>query len=205
MADRPFDPRFPVAPAKAALLVVDMQNDFVDPGGAFPVPGIEAAASNLSRLLDRFRKLVRPVIFTRHVSDPTTNPIELLVYPGMAVGGLRKGTWGWEIHPSLAPLPGETVLDKRRFDAFLGTGLEALLRSAGAEDLVLGGCQTQICCDTTARAASCRDFRVTLLSDACASRSPSLHLPALQAFHRSFGQVLSTDQVLQMLPQVQEE
>ena len=199
MPDPAFAPRFDLRPEKAALLVVDMQNDFVHPDGAFPIGGTQPVLENLSRLIPLFRSLGRPVFFTRHVSDPETNPIELLVYPGMARGGLRHGTWGWEIHPSLAPLPGEDVIDKRRFDAFLGTDLEERLRSAGVEDLLVGGCQTQICVDTTARSASCRDFRVTLLSDACATRSPALHLPALQAFHRSFGQVLKTAQVQEML------
>ena len=199
MAEFSFRPRFPLRPEKAALLVVDMQNDFVHPEGAFPIRRIEPVLVNLARLIARFREMDRPVLFTRHVSDPGTNPIELLVFPGMARGGLRKGTWGWEIHGSLSPRPGEAVLDKRRFDAFLGTDLEALLRAAAVEDLLIGGCQTQICVDTTGRAASCRDFRVTLLSDACATRLPHLHLPALEAFHRAFGQALPTERALGIL------
>ncbi len=199
MTETQFPPRFRLRPEKAALLVVDMQNDFAHPEGSFPIRGIEPVLENLSRLVERFRGLRRPLLFTRHVSDPGANPIELLVYPAMARGGLRQGTWGWEIHETLRPRPGEPVFDKNRFDAFMGTDLESVLRSAGVEDLLVGGCQTQICCDTTARSASCRDFRVTLLSDACATRSPELHLPALRAFHKSFGQVLSTEEALAFL------
>lgn len=189
--DRALEPPLWTLPG-AALLLIDLQNDFAHAQGAFPIPGIGAVLARLVLLRAEFRRAGRPVLYTRHISDPATNPIELLLFPRMAGGGLRAGTWGAELCADLAPAPGEAVIVKNRFDAFIGTDLEQRLRRAGATDLVIGGCQTHICCETTARAASCRDFRTVLLADGCISRRPRLHRAALALFASAFGRVVRT-------------
>ncbi len=183
----------------SALIVIDMQNDFVHPDGAFPVKGINSALDKMKSLIGLFRKRELPIVFTRHVSDPVKNPVELLMYPEMAKRGLKKGTWGFEIFAEIQPSREERVMDKYRYDAFLGTDLEGYLRQKGARDLVITGCQTHICVDTTARSASCRDFRVTIVEDLCFSRNPRFHECVLAIFRRSFGQVTDHDSLMEIM------
>ena len=192
----PWRHRFPIDRRRCALLVLDMQNDFVHPAGAFPIAGVAAPLARQQELVECVRRLGRPVLFTRHVTDPAANPIEALLFPRAGEGHLARGSWGWEICDQLAPRPGEEVIDKLRFDAFLGTPLSRTLQEKKITDLVICGCQTQICCDTTARSAACRDYRVTLVGDACASRRPDLHEPALTLFAQAFGQVLRAGDIV---------
>ena len=195
----PYGERFAIDPDRCALLVVDMQRDFVHPRGALAIADIGPVLQRQVELVERCRRRGRPVLFTRHLTDPATNPIEALLFPRSGAGHLAPGGWGAEIAEELTPLSEEWVIDKRRFDAFVDTELAARLTGLEVRDLILCGCQTEICCDTTARSAACRDWRVTLVGDACATRRPELHGPALRLFARAFGQVLRAAEVAHRL------
>lgn len=159
-----------------ALAIIDMQHDFVAPGGAACVAGAAATVPPLRSLLERARaRGWRVIHVTRsHRAD------------GMDAERFRReaflrgrgicvaGTPGAAIVPELAPLPGETVLRKTRFSAFLFTEFDALLRRMGVETLVLGGTQYPNCVRATAVDAMARDYRVVVVTDACSAQTPEV-------------------------------
>jgi len=149
-----------VDPARTALIVVDMQNDFVSDGGSLRVPDAEATIPAISALLELARGSGMPVVFsqdTHREGDP-----EWQIWPEHA----REGTWGWQIVDALTPRDGETVLRKVRYDAFYGTPLDHLLRLWGVDTLVLCGTVANICVHYTAASAALRWYRVVVVEDA---------------------------------------
>jgi nicotinamidase-related amidase len=128
-----------VDPARTALVVVDMQNDFVREGGSLRGPDAEATIPAIGGLLELARTHGMRVVFsqdTHRDGDP-----EWQIWPEHC----REGSWGWEIVEELAPAPDETVLRKVRYDAFYGTPLDHLLRLWGIDTLVICGTVANIC------------------------------------------------------------
>jgi nicotinamidase-related amidase len=147
-------------PRRAALIVIDMQNDFVSEGGSLRVPDAEATLPAIAALLELARGSGMRVVFsqdTHREGDP-----EWQIWPEHA----REGTWGWQIVDALAPRPDETVLRKVRYDAFYGTPLDHLLRLWGVETLVLCGTVANICVHYTAASAALRWYSVIVAKDA---------------------------------------
>ena len=134
---------------KPALLLIDVQNCMFDP--AAPVYNHEGLLANLHSLLDRARASATPVIYVQHCG-PDGAPHA----PGLP---------GWEIHPAIAPLPGEIVVQKRTPDAFHETTLRAELDALGIETLVIAGIQSDYCVDTTCRRAFSENYAVELVAD----------------------------------------
>jgi nicotinamidase-related amidase len=139
-----------------ALVIVDIQNDYF-PGGANPLDGPEAAASQARRLLDAFRASGEPVVHIQHVWDEPDAPF------------MRPGTPGVEIHPDVAPAEGERVIQKAYPNSFRETPLEQVLREQGAGEVLVCGMMTAMCVDATARAAFDLGFDVAVAHDACAT------------------------------------
>ena len=139
-----------------ALLIIDIQNDYF-PEGKFelwdPFPALETT----ERMLRRFREENRPVFHVQHVS-------------GSGAAFFLPDTDGVKIHPRLNPLVGEQVIIKHTPNSFFGTDLLAELRKNFVTELVVCGMMTQMCVDTTVRAARDFGFSVTLISDACAAK-----------------------------------
>ena len=173
-----------------ALVIVDIQNDYF-PGGANPLDGPEAAAANAARLLERFRGSGEQIVHLKHVWDAPDATF------------MRPGTPGVEIYDSVAPASGEPVLQKAFPNSFIGTSLEADLRNAGAEEVVVCGMMTSMCVDATARAAADLGFTVTVAHDACATMplsfggvdvpAPSVHAAFLAALADGYASVVPTD------------
>ena len=138
------------------LLIVDIQRDYF-PGGAFPLVEPEAAAANARRVLAAFRAAGEPVVHLQHVWDEPDATF------------MRPGTEGVEIHPSVAPLDGEPVLQKAAPNGFVGTDLERELRDSGVQELVVAGMMSSMCVDATVRAAADLGFDVTVVHDGCAA------------------------------------
>ena len=137
---------------KTALVVIDTQRGMFDTPGVPPVPDGERLLGNLEALIDRAREAGTPVIHIRHAGGPG-HPLE-------------RGTKGWPIHPRVAPVEGEPVVDKETPDSFLRTTLRDELDSRGIGCLVLAGMQTEYCVDTTCRRAFGLGYEVTLAADA---------------------------------------
>jgi len=158
--------RVAVDPARTALLVVDMQNDFVRADGSLHVPDAEATLPAIAGLLERFRAAGARVAFSQDThgeGDP-----EWEIWPEHA----REGTWGWEIVEELVPREDETVLRKVRYDAFYGTHLDHFLRLWGVDTLVLCGTVANICVHYTAASAALRWYDVVVARDATSALDP---------------------------------
>ncbi len=152
---------------QAALLVIDMQADFVH-SGPLVVPGAAELAVRLAPLVDRWRAAGLPVVFVRQaLQGPDAGPLAELE-PVRTGQVLREGSAGSRVVDELAPRPGDLLVTKRRFSAFLGTDLDVLLRSMGRTAVVIAGTATHVCCDTTARDASQLGYEVVVLSDGTA-------------------------------------
>lgn len=184
---------------KAALLVVDMQKFFLDPASPSFTCGGLAILPNLRSLIHVFRQAGRPVIFTRHVHNPDRSDAGIMAWwwKGMCLEGSPES----EIHPELAPLNSEKVIFKHRYSAFYNTDLETVLRVLKIEDIVISGIMTNMCCESTARDAYYRDYRVFFLSDGTGSVTEEMHLASLVNLAFGFAWVTNVDTIItQMHP-----
>jgi nicotinamidase-related amidase len=149
-----------VEPARTALVVVDMQNDFVRRGGSLVVPDAEATIPAISMLLRLAREHEMRVVYSQDTHRP--GDPEWRIWPEHA----REGSWGWQIVDELAPAADDLVLRKLRYDAFYGTPLDHVLRLWGIDTLVICGTVANICVHYTAASAALRWFDVVIARDA---------------------------------------
>jgi nicotinamidase-related amidase len=143
---------------KPALIIIDIQNDYF-PGGKMELEGSPAASLEAAKLLQAFRRKGLPLVHIQHVSNR----------PGATF--FLPDTEGVNIHASVAPRPGESVLQKHFPNSFRGTTLLEHVRELGADHLVIAGMMTHMCVDATTRAAFDLGFSCSLAHDACATRA----------------------------------
>ena len=184
---RPFD--FALQPGHAALVIIDMQRDFIEPGGFGASLGndvslLEAAIAPTQTLLAAWRGRGWPVVHTResHAADLSDCPPakRLRGSPSLRIGDegpmgrlLVRGSAGCEIVASLAPAAGEIVIDKPGKGAFHATPLQAELQARGVTQLVFAGVTTEVCVQTTMREANDRGYDALLVEEATASYFPA--------------------------------
>lgn len=177
--------------SKTAVLVIDMQNDFGSKGGIFErggidISGIRAVVPNVAAALIAAREAGLPVIYLKmafkpDLSDagPATGPNLLKHAPlhggeattapdGSLSGFLIRDTWNTQIVPELRPQPGDIEIYKSRFSGFYQTELDGCLKQRGIETLVVTGCTTSVCVDSTVRDAMFRNYRCIVLEDCTA-------------------------------------
>jgi nicotinamidase-related amidase len=181
-------------PKKSCLLVVDMQNYFLDSRSPTFTPGGLAILPNVKKLISAFRQRRLPVIFTAHVhkSNRMDGGILGWWWEGMILEGTREA----QIHPELPPLPEEKVVFKHRYSAFYDTDLETVLRCLGVSDIIITGVMTNLCCESTARDAYFRDYRVFFVMDGTGTVDEELHLATLKNLAFGFAYVTDTEQML---------
>lgn len=155
-----------VDPARTALIVVDMQNDFVKDGGTLRVPDAQATLPAIQRLLAHARDTHMRVVFSQDTH--TNGDPEWEIWPEHT----REGTWGWQIVDELRPRDDEMVLRKLRYDAFYGTPLDHLLRLWDVGALILCGTVANICVHYTAASAALRWYRIIIPRDAVSALDP---------------------------------
>jgi nicotinamidase-related amidase len=185
-----------IAPARTALLVIDMQRDFAD------VPGGAAALARAAELVAGARAAGVACIFTGLQTRPEADSVvwrERLARLGRdadrEMNLCREGSKGAAfVGPE--PKQGELVIAKQRYSAFSGTGLEAALRARRLDTLVVCGLTTEWCVAASARDAFERDFHVFVVGDACAETDPALHRAALAALDRQAAIIVETSAVL---------
>ena len=182
---------------KAALLVIDMQRFFLDPNSPTFTCGGLAILPTLKLLITAFREAGRPVIYTQHVHHPERLDAGIMEWwwEGMCLEGSPES----EVHDDLAPLPNEKVILKHRYSTFYNTDLETVLRCLKIEDLVISGIMTNMCCESTARDAYYRDYRVFFLADGTGSINEEMHLASLLNLAFGFAFVTTADAVIQQL------
>ena len=154
--------------AERALLIIDIQNDYF-PGGKMDLEGADAAAENAALALEQFRRLGLPICHVKHLS----------IRPGATF--FMPGTPGVEINQRVRPREGERVIEKNFPNSFRGTELDAALKAADAKELVVAGMMTHMCVDASVRQAADLCYRVTLIGDACATRTQSYNGEAIPA------------------------
>ncbi|HEX6414598.1 MAG TPA: cysteine hydrolase family protein [Burkholderiales bacterium] len=175
-----------------ALLIIDIQNDYF-PGGAMELDGADAAGEKASAILRRFRERGDPIIHVRHTS----------VRPGSTF--FLPGTRGAEIHESVRPQGGETVIEKNFPNSFRNTPLREKLDGLGVKNLVVAGMMTHMCVDASVRHAADLGYKITLLGDACATRAQSyggekvparqVHAAFLAALNGFYARVVNTHEL----------
>jgi nicotinamidase-related amidase len=180
--------------AASALLVVDMQMFFLDPVSPTYTCGGPAALPTIKRLAAAFRAAGRPVIFTQHVHHP--NGSDLGIMDWWWEGRCLEGSEASEIHPELRPRTGEKVVIKHRYSAFYNTDLETVLRGLKIEDLVVSGIMTNLCCESTARDAYFRDYRVFIPADGTGTITEEMHLASLLNLAFGFAFVTTGDRLI---------
>jgi nicotinamidase-related amidase len=207
-----------LAPARTAVLIIDMQRDFIEPGGfgaslGNDVSRLRAAIAPCQALLAGARAAGLLVVHTRegHLPDLSDAPRAKLERgtPSLRIGApgpmgriLVRGEPGHALIPELQPLPGEPVIDKPGKGAFYATGLGALLEERGIENLIVCGVTTEVCVHTTVREANDRGYRCLVPGDCCASYFPEFHeigLRMIQAQGGIFGWVTDSARVLAAL------
>jgi len=152
--------------ARTALIVIDMQNDFVKDGGSLVVPDAEGTIPAIRRLLDLARESGMKVVFTQDTH--TEGDPEWEVWPEHVL----EESWGWRIVDELAPGEDEVVIGKVRYDAFYGTHLDHFLRLWGVDTLIICGTVASICVHYTAASAALRWYDVIVPRDATSALTP---------------------------------
>jgi nicotinamidase-related amidase len=173
-----------IDPARTALVVVDMQNDFCDAAGYYgragrDISALAAAVEPVAGLLDRAREAGMTVVFTRLIHDEKRGAMEerhALRPKRWTTSGerLRPGTWGADVVDRLLPRQGEVIVDKVGYSAFDDTILEREMRNRGITTLVIAGVVTYACVLATAFSAFDRGFDVILAADAAGSWNAGL-------------------------------
>jgi len=206
---------------RAALVIIDMQRDFLEPGGFGEALGndvsrLQAAVGPCRQVLTSARRLGMLVIHTREghrpdLSDAPPHKVER-GDPANRIGArgpmgriLVRGEPGHDIIPELYPLKDEPVIDKPGKGAFYQTDLELMLRNRGIDTLFVCGVTTEVCVNTTVREANDRGFRCVVLSDCCASYFPQFHeagLAMIKAQGGIFGSVAGSKPLLNSLAAV---
>ncbi|HEY3607354.1 MAG TPA: isochorismatase family cysteine hydrolase [Pseudonocardiaceae bacterium] len=187
---------------RSALLVIDMQNDFVLPGHPMHVPMALDRLPTMRRVVAACRAVGMPVIYTEHILLDTfdISPLETAYNPVLRTAGLRAGSDGARIVDELAPESGDVVVRKHRYDAFHNTCLETVLATVSGprviDTVVIVGTLTEICCDSTARGAYMRDFRVVFVGDATGGLSDASQRATESVIGRFFGRVLASDELI---------
>ena len=173
----------------AALLVIDMQNYFRRI--------IQPVLGNILRVIQSCRQGNVPIIFTQHGhTDPAKDGGVLGEWWGELI---INGTEGWKFLPEVMIESKDIILPKKRYSAFFETDLDTTLRSRRIQDLIISGVMTNLCCETTARDAFMRDYRVFFLIDGTATRRSELHLATLKNLGFGFAYLLTCDELIQTL------
>ncbi|MBR2820015.1 MAG: cysteine hydrolase [Reyranella sp.] len=190
-------------PASTALVIIDMQRDFLEPGGFGSMLGndvslLRASIAPCKAVLEAARKAKMLVIHTRegHAPDMTDCPPSKKARGGLKVGigdegpmgrVLIRGEKGHDIIPELYPAPNEPVIDKPGKGAFFATDLELMLRNRGIKTLIVCGVTTEVCVNTTVREANDRGFECLVVSDAVGSYFPEFNRSALEMIKAQGG------------------
>ncbi|NLV28108.1 MAG: cysteine hydrolase [Methanomicrobiales archaeon] len=161
---------------KPALLIIDMQNDFASKNAILPVAGAEEVISPLKQVLSEFRARNLPVFHVVRVHHPDGSDVEWFrAEKFKSTPFAIRGAPGAEVIDALKPAPGEYILEKIRMSAFIGTGLDLILRTLGVEVVVIVGIQTPNCVRTTVFDAMAYNYETILVHDATGAQTKEIH------------------------------
>jgi nicotinamidase-related amidase len=202
---------------ESALIIVDMQNDFLHRDGnlshiarehpefSIDMPFLVGTIPNVKRLANAFRTAGRPVVYLAHVLKPDYSDAAFPYWRvGIEPGSSNRthcveGTWGAQIIDDLKPQEGEHLVVKKGFGGFSNTPLDTVLRNMGVATCVVSGVTTCVCVSTTVRGGVEHNYRMILVSDAVAEIDRTTHEAELKTMARIFADVKTTDEITGML------
>jgi ureidoacrylate peracid hydrolase len=194
-----------LVPGRTVHVVIDDQNDFLHANGWYGQQGVHIA--HMQRVIEPTKALNEecrrrgvPIVWTRH----GTRGLEdggpfMVIREVLREGGLRQGTWGYEILDELDPRPEDWYVEKNRLSAFFQTNLELILRALRAQTVLLTGVLTNQCVGATCKDALFRDFKPIVVEDCVGTTLPHLHDPAIEMIRVGWGQVNTLEQTLAQL------
>ena len=198
-----------IEPARSALVVIDMQHNFVAPGGASAVPAAREIGPNITRLAGAVRAAGGAVAWVQATytrGGPGYWPLffDYMVSPetsARVLAGLTEGTPGHALWPELEVHPNDLRVKKNRYSAFFpgASELPQTLQQRGVDTVLITGTMTNVCCEASARDAMAAGFKTIMVGDANATHSQSEHLATLSTIAQFIGDVRSTDEVIQLL------
>jgi nicotinamidase-related amidase len=203
MSAQPFQVgHWALVPGRTVVVIIDAQNDFLHGDGWYARSGVDIA--HMRRTIEPIRQLVAaararnlPVVWTRHgFRDARDAGVFLSLRPFLREGGLRRGTWGYEVIDEVGARPDDWYVEKRRLSAFYGTDLEIVLRSLSAETVLFGGVLTNQCVAASSKDASFRDFKPIVVEECTGTTLPHLHGPAIEMVRVGWGEVRDLDSAL---------
>lgn len=192
---------------RTALVVVDLQNGFMMDGVAHSlIPQARDIVPNVNRLAAALRDAGGTVVWVRTAATEETFKSWSVAYDKLSsparkqkrIESLTPGSKGYEFWPACDVRPGDVIVDKTRFSAFIqgSSNIEATLRGRGIDTLLITGTATNVCCESSARDASMRNFQTVMVSDGLAASSDEEHNAALTSFWLYFGDVMTTDEAI---------
>src|SRR5262245_33926820 len=204
----------PLQAGRTALLVIDMQRAFLDPGEAMEVPAARHIVPQVQELLAVFRGQGLPVVFTTFTYSPAAPLLVGELHPehrpaspdaprgfGLPSASCLAGSDNVRVVPELGPRADELVVAKHSYDGFHGTVLDAALRARGIGTLVLAGTMTDICVLATAVGGFNREYRMVVVEDAVATLWPEIQAATLDIIRRAYARVVSTKNVIAEIAQ----
>jgi ureidoacrylate peracid hydrolase len=196
-------------PERTALVVIDLQYAFMDDDiGHAVCPAARDIVPNVNRLAAALRAAGGAVFWIKNTFDETCltewSVMQDISTPAMRAkraAAMSEGTKGHDLWPALDVLPDDEIVKKFRFSAFLpgASDLPARLKARGFDTVLITGTVTNVCCESSARDAMMSNFRVVMVSDANAANTQAEHEASLTAFYLTFGDVMDTDMVVDLL------
>lgn len=193
---------FEIKKEECALIVVDMQADFVDPTHPMCVPEAYRMVPRMNSVIKTCREQGVPVIFTAHnIAEDCAHDFYKFWNPVKA-GAIKEGSAGADIYEGIYPLPGERVIrTKHAYCSFSGTDLDYVLRNLGVKTLIICGTLTNFCCESTARTGYFLNYHIVFGSDINATDNAHAHEATLRTMRRGFGRVMSGKEISAALAQ----
>ncbi len=190
--------KFKFIPKNSALLVIDMQDFFLNKESHAYVPSAITIVKNINSIIAEYRKQKLPIIFTFHALEEGEEP------------GIMGRWWGdmlrdtdplSKIDPSIDYNKDDITIQKKRYSAFIGTDLDQILKDKKIDTLVIVGIMAHLCCESTAREAFMRDYEVYFVVDATAADFEELHISSLKTLNDGFVLPVKTNNILQEVKQ----
>ncbi|HEY4136629.1 MAG TPA: cysteine hydrolase [Alphaproteobacteria bacterium] len=194
-------------PARTALVVVDLQNGFMMEGVAHSlIKGAHEIVPNVNRLAGALRQAGGLVVWIRNTATEESFKSWSIAYEKLSnplrakkrAESLKPGSIGHQVWAGMDVQPEDAIVDKTRFSAFIqgSSNIEAVLRARGIDTVLVTGTSTSVCCESTARDATMRNFQTVMVSDGLSAATDEEHNATLLNFYLTFGDVMTTDETV---------
>jgi len=191
---------FEIRPEKCALVVVDLQEDFVNPGNPMCVPEAYRQIPRVKKLIEGCREAGMPIFYTEHQIGSDCSAGFYEYWNPIAAGAIKEGEEASRVYHGLDPQPGERIIStKHNYDSFAGTDLDYVLRDQRVETVIVCGTLTNFCVESTARSAYFLGYQVVFGSDVSSTDDALAHVATLRTMRRGFARVMDHVSILEAL------